>query len=71
MTGHMVCYLGSPHFHHASFSNGTFIGMTLIPEQYTIGFFTGAPGGFFVFAIFIAVTRLIRVAYEKNKGEQK
>jgi electron transport complex protein RnfE len=53
------------------FGNGTFIGMTLIPEQYTIGFFTGAPGGFFVFAIFIAVTRLIRVAYEKNKGEQK
>jgi electron transport complex protein RnfE len=40
--------------------NGTLLERRIIPEDYTIGFFTGAPGGFFVFALFIAVTMMVR-----------
>lgn len=39
---------------------GTLLGFQLLPEEYTIGFFSKAPGGFFVFAMFIAVTALIK-----------
>jgi electron transport complex protein RnfE len=42
------------------FGSGTILGLSLIPEAYTIGFFTRAPGGFFVFAMFIAVTQIAR-----------
>ena len=45
---------------------GAFLGHVIIPEEYTIGFFTRAPGGFFVFALFIAVTAAVRRA----KGEK-
>jgi electron transport complex protein RnfE len=45
---------------------GTLLGFPLIPEEYTIGFFGRAPGGFFVFALFIAVTALVR----RGKGEK-
>lgn len=62
---------------------GTFLGMTVLSEEYTIGFFSRAPGGFFVFGMFIAITRLFRLMYEKkhfakskiiqtvHEGEQK
>jgi electron transport complex protein RnfE len=39
---------------------GTFLGIAVIPEEYTIGIFTKAPGGFLVFAMFIAVTFAVR-----------
>ncbi len=38
------------------FGAGTFFGIQVLPESYTMGFFNAAPGGFFVFALFIAVT---------------
>jgi electron transport complex protein RnfE len=34
---------------------GTVLGFRLIPESFTIGFFAKSPGGFFVFALFIAL----------------
>lgn len=34
---------------------GTILGLRLIPEAYTIGFFSRSPGGFFVFALFISL----------------
>jgi electron transport complex protein RnfE len=40
--------------------SGTLLNMRLIPEAYTIGFFTRSPGGFFVFAMFMAVTFYLR-----------
>jgi electron transport complex protein RnfE len=40
--------------------SGTVVGINVIPDEYTIGFFTRSPGGFFVFAMFIAVTLHIR-----------
>jgi electron transport complex protein RnfE len=40
--------------------SGSILGHEFIPEEYRIGFFTGAPGGFFVFAMFIAVTLTVR-----------
>ena len=46
---------------------GTFFGITILSEEYTIGFFSRAPGGFFVFAMFIAVTRVFRLMYEKKR----
>jgi electron transport complex protein RnfE len=39
---------------------GSIFGIPVIPEAYTIGVFAKAPGGFFVFAMFIAVTFTIR-----------
>lgn len=44
---------------------GTLLGFHILPEEFTIGFFSKAPGGFFVFAMFIAVTTLIRKRGEK------
>mgnify|MGYP002853167019 CR=1 FL=1 len=45
---------------------GSFAGLKFIPDEYTIGFFSKAPGGFFVFAMFIAVTQMIRQAKESK-----
>lgn len=45
--------------------SGTLLGLSIIPEQYTMAFFSRAPGGFFVFGMFIAVTQAIR------KGDKK
>ena len=36
--------------------SGTVFGFKLIPEQYTIGIFAKAPGGFIVFGLMIAIT---------------
>jgi len=38
------------------FGNGTFFGIHVLPEKYTIGIFTKAPGGFLVFGLIIAVS---------------
>ncbi|MGP1521889.1 electron transport complex subunit RsxE [Treponema sp.] len=47
---------------------GTFFGMPVIPKEYTVGFFKAAPGGFFVFALFIAVTRVFKGLAERRKA---
>lgn len=39
--------------------SGSFFGIHVIPEAYTIGFFSRAPGGFFVFGLLIAITTAI------------
>lgn len=39
---------------------GSLCGLHLLPEQYTIGFFSKAPGGFFVFGVLIAITESIK-----------
>jgi Na+-translocating ferredoxin:NAD+ oxidoreductase subunit E len=49
---------------------GTLLGFRLIPEAYTIGFFARSPGGFFVFALFIAAN--LALAKRLNeKGDAK
>ena len=45
--------------------SGSLLGIQILPEEFTIGFFSKAPGGFFVFGMFIAVTALIRKRGEK------
>lgn len=45
--------------------SGSLLGFQILPEEFTIGFFSKAPGGFFVFGMFIAVTALIRKRGEK------
>ncbi|MGP1587320.1 MAG: electron transport complex subunit RsxE [Treponemataceae bacterium] len=50
---------------------GTFAGFSVIPEQYTIGFFEKAPGGFVVFAIFIAVTQMIKQGKQSKPAEKE
>lgn len=50
---------------------GSFAGLKFIPDEYTIGFFTKAPGGFFVFAMFIAVTQMIKQAREASAKAKK
>lgn len=51
---------------------GTILGkITVIPEEYTIKFFSNAPGGFFVFGMFIAVTAAIRALSEKTAAGKK
>lgn len=50
--------------------NGTFFGMRVIPEDSTIKFFSNAPGGFFVFGMFIALTAGITAAIEKSKAKK-
>lgn len=53
--------------------SGTILSLTVIPEKNTIGFFQAAPGGFFVFGMFIAFSVFIRNRKSKasidNKGE--
>jgi electron transport complex protein RnfE len=39
---------------------GAIFGIKIIPEQYTIGIFAKAPGGFFVFGFMIAITAAIK-----------
>ena len=53
--------------------SGSILGFEIIPEAYRIGFFTNAPGGFFVFGLFISAGMALRHLAEKknNKGEQK
>ena len=45
--------------------SGTILGFSILPEQYTMAFFSRAPGGFFVFGMFIAVTQAIRKGAKK------
>jgi electron transport complex protein RnfE len=40
--------------------SGSILGNQIISDEYTISVFNRAPGGFFVFAMFIAVTAFIR-----------
>ena len=48
---------------------GTLFGMEVIPEAYRIGFFTGAPGGFFVFAMFISLNFVLKkITSKKTEG---
>ncbi len=51
--------------------SGTFLGMTVLSEEYTIAFFSRAPGGFFVFAMFIAVTRAVLTMKRKKSSGLK
>lgn len=48
---------------------GSILGMEIIPESYRIGFFTNAPGGFFVFGMFIAGSIGIRHLLNKKDRE--
>jgi electron transport complex, RnfABCDGE type, E subunit len=47
---------------------GTVLGFRLISEPYTIGFFAKSPGGFFVFALFIALN-IAMANGSKSKGD--
>ncbi len=51
--------------------SGSFFGLKLIPEDYTIAFFSRAPGGFFVFGLLIAVTAAIKKSAQKKEGSVK
>ncbi len=51
--------------------NGTLFGAKVLSDAYTIGFFSRAPGGFFVFAMFIAVSRAFRSMAEKKASALK
>ncbi len=52
------------------FGAGTFFGIEVLPESYTMGFFNAAPGGFFVFALFIAVTAALqKLSDDKKKAK--
>ncbi|MBP5329130.1 MAG: electron transport complex subunit RsxE [Spirochaetaceae bacterium] len=46
--------------------SGTIFRFRIIPEAYTIGFFTKAPGGFFVFGLFIAISIAVKAAMKKE-----
>ena len=46
--------------------NGTLLNARIIPEEYTVGLFSKAPGGFIVFGLMIALTAGISTAV-KNK----
>lgn len=48
--------------------SGTILGTEVIPEAYRIGFFTNAPGGFFVFGMFISLNMLLKNAVAKKSG---
>lgn len=50
--------------------SGKIFGRAVFAEENAIGFFSGAPGGFFVFGIMIAVT-LGLSEMKKNKGAKK
>lgn len=39
---------------------GSFFGIKIIPDKYTIAFFSRAPGGFIIFGLLIAVTAAIK-----------
>ena len=46
--------------------SGTIFRFRIIPEAYTIGFLTKAPGGFFVFGLFIAISIAVKAAMKKE-----
>ena len=50
--------------------SGKIFGYEVFAEENAIGFFSGAPGGFFVFGVMIAVT-LGLSEMKKNKGAEK
>lgn len=49
--------------------SGSVLGFEVVPEAFRIGFFTAAPGGFFVFGMFIAASLGIRRAVEAKKNK--
>lgn len=49
--------------------SGSVLGFEIVPEAFRIGFFTAAPGGFFVFGMFIAASLGIRRAVEAKKNK--
>ena len=51
--------------------SGSIFGMEIIPEAYRIGFFTAAPGGFFVFGMFIATSMAIRNVMDSKKQDKE
>ena len=50
--------------------SGKIFGYQIFAEENAIGFFSGAPGGFFVFGVMIAIT-LGLSEMKKNKGAEK
>lgn len=50
--------------------NGTIFNFRILPTEYTIGFFSRAPGGFFVFGIVIAVVSTITKKSDAKKKAQ-
>ncbi|HOC28247.1 MAG TPA: electron transport complex subunit RsxE [Treponemataceae bacterium] len=50
---------------------GTLLNIRIIPEAYTIGFFAKAPGGFFVFALFISINLAVNRMTAAGKGGAK
>lgn len=50
---------------------GKIFGNVIFPEESAIGFFSGAPGGFFVFGIMVALTEGIQVLVAKAKASKK
>jgi len=49
---------------------GTLLGLGIIPEAYTVGFFSKPSGGFFVFGIFIALNMVFKKMIE-TRGAAK
>lgn len=49
---------------------GTLFGVRVLDESFSCGFFAGAPGGFFVFGLLIAISECIQKA-AKEKGSSK
>lgn len=47
--------------------NGTLLNARIIPEEYTVGLFSKAPGGFIVFGLMIALTAGISTAVKNKK----
>ncbi|QTQ13479.1 electron transport complex subunit RsxE [Treponema parvum] len=47
--------------------NGTLFNIKLIPDTYTVGMFSKAPGGFIIFGLMIAITATISKAVENKK----
>lgn len=45
---------------------GTLLGFRILPESISIGFFSQAPGGFFVFGLFIALNTALKTLIEKK-----
>lgn len=46
---------------------GTILGSSVIPESYCIAFFSKAPGGFFVFGMFIAIANAVKAVLGGKK----
>lgn len=42
------------------FGSGSILGNQIIPEEFTVGLFTQAPGAFFVLSILIAITNILQ-----------